>query len=364
MIENKVAANLETLISINADRIKAILIISVAIDHNDWFRQLSPALFEPLTFHVLGFFLLAFTFGDKTWSLRFLADRIARYMIPFWWALTAASLAFFFLFKPPVSAIGAAFNLMSAAFIGNAPFVKLASGLLMLWFLPCLFGLSCLLAAFDSLQTRRARNTFGILAVVAHLAIPLAPHAPMLYFPFGLAVAMDIFALGLLWRQLLRIRLPWLWGPIALVIYVLSYGKLVSDPVHLEVGTLEMAGIDNPVVLALQDLAGVSGVLSVIWLASVFHGLRWFDAIGRHSLLVYLFHPIAYVLLGKLLGSPGNSDLPAPALLLYGCVACCLAVGVALAMSVLVTRSSLLSAWIIPRSWRQWPPARALVRNA
>lgn len=87
--------NIKAVLGRNSERIKGILIVVVAADHNDWFRQLAPNLFEPLTFHVLGFFLLAFTFGTKEWSLSYISNRIARYMIPYWWALSATTLAFF-----------------------------------------------------------------------------------------------------------------------------------------------------------------------------------------------------------------------------------------------------------------------------
>lgn len=142
----------------------------------------------------------------------------------------------------------------------------------------------------------------------------------------------------------------------ALVTFVLAYGYLASVPIHLEIGTLEVASIGRPVFLLVQDIAGVFGVLSVVWIAGIVRPATWLDAIGKHSLLVYLFHPIIYVLLGKLMPA-GISAFPAMTLLLYGCFTCCMAVGLSLAMSIVVSRSSLLSSWITPRSWRQWPPA-------
>jgi fucose 4-O-acetylase-like acetyltransferase len=249
-----------------------------------------------------------------------------------------------------------------AAIIGNAPFVKSASGFLMLWFLPCLFGLSCLLAAFDSLVSRRMKSFAVGLAIAAHLVVPFLPPAPMLWLPFGLAIAMDVFLLGLVWRQLLKCRLPRHWGSMAAAIFVASYGALVSAPVHLEVATLELVGIGRPWLLFLQDISGMAGVLTVVWLVGLSGKLHWLEPIGRNSLLVYLIHPVAYILLGRLWPATPGDDLAPSVLFAYGCLTICLAIGLAYALSVVVSRSPFLSAWIVPRSWNQWPPARMLAR--
>lgn len=352
---------LETQVWRNADRIKGALIVIVAADHNDWFRLLVPSLFEPLTFHVLGFFLLAFSFGAKTWSFRFLADRVARYLVPYWWALTAASLAFFLIFRGNASPNDSLVAWALAAIIGNAPFVKAASGLLMLWFLPSLFGLACLLALFNSLHSSRMRYLAAGLAIVAHLTIPILPRLSMLWLPFGLAIAMNIFVLGLVWQRLLNCRLPKFWGPIVTVFFVTSYGALVLRQAHLEIATLELVGINAPWILILQDVSGMAGVLTVLWLVGLPFRLQWLEAIGKNSLLVYLLHPVAYVVLEILLSKKQMTEMGPPMLFLYGCLTSCVAVGSAYAVSVLLSRSQFLSVWIIPKSWEQWPPTRFFV---
>lgn len=355
--------SLGALVQRDANRIKAALIVVVAADHNDWFRQLAPDLFEPLTFHVLGFFFLAFTFGTNALSAHFVADRVARYLVPYWWVLTAASLAYFFMFRGNTVASDSLLAWALAAVIGNAPFVKAASGLMMLWFLPTLFGLVCLLAAFNSQQSSRMKHVAVGLALTAHLVIPFLPRSSMLWLPFGLVIAMEIFLLGLVWRQLLNRQLPRLWGPIVAAIFFASYGALVSVPVHLEVATLELAGIDTPFILFLQDVSGMAGVLTVVWLVGIPRHAKWLEAIGKNSLLVYLIHPVAYVVLGKLWPFAAKSDLTPFMLFLNGTFATFVAVGSAYAASGFVTRSRLLSAWIIPKSWELWPPVRLFHRE-
>lgn len=349
-----------TLVSRNADRIKAILIIIVVADHNDWLRNYSPNFFEPLTLHVLGFFLLSFSFSTKTWSSNFVLDRIARYLIPFWWVLAASSLAFSFTYKFEGGISDYFSKWVLAALIGNAPFVKSSSGLMMLWFLPCLFGLSCLLAIFDSLKSNSARYVAISLAVVAHLAIPLMLSTLMLSVPFGLAIAADIFILGLIWRKLLNLRLPKYWGPIALAFFIAAYSALVWVPVHLEIATLSLAGISNPAILLLQDISGMAGVLSVVWLTSQPRQIQWLENIGRNSLLIYLLHPFIYVLIGKLFAL--SRTAPPLDLLLVGLITNFTVVGLAYLMASFVSRVPLLSEWFTPRSLRQWPPIRLLCR--
>ena len=347
-----------TLVSRNAERIKAILILVVVADHNDWLRQFSPALFDPLTFHVLGFFLLSFTFGEKIWCYRFVLDRAVRYLIPFFWVLTASSLAFGFMYKSKIGFIGHFENWLLAALIGNAPFVKASSGLMMLWFMPCLFGLTCLLAYFDSLKSNWARKFAIVLAVAAHLSIPLLPSGPMLWLPFGLAIAMDIFFLGIIWRKLLLLRLPRLWGPTISGIFIATYGVLVSVPVHLEIATLSLAGITNPLVLFLQDISGIAGVLSVIWLVSIPKKALWLESFGKNSLLVYLLHPFVYVLVGKLLGSSYRMTLSPLKLLVIGCLSTFFVAGLAYLITRFISHSRLLSEWLTPRSLALWPLAK------
>lgn len=351
--------DLLTLLSRNADRVKAILIIVVVADHNDWLRSFFPSFFEPLTFHVLGFFLLSFSFSTKTWSSNFALDRIARYLIPFWWVLTASALAFNLTYKFEDSFL----KWVLAALIGNSPFVKSSSGLMMLWFLPCLFGLSCLLAIFDSIKLNRTRYIAISLAIVAHLAIPLISSSSMLRVPFGLAIAANIFILGLVWRKILKSQLFKYWGEINLVVFIATYTTLVWVPVHLEIATLSLAGISDPAILLLQDVAGISGVLTVVWLTSIPQKIQWLDNVGKNSLLVYLLHPFIYVLIGKLLVFIRITAATPFEQLLLGCITTFTVVGLAYSMASFVSHNHLLSGWFTPRSLRQWPPTRLLCRN-
>lgn len=352
--------SLKILVGRNVDCIKGLLAIVIAVDHNDFLRSLYPNLFAPVTFPVLGYFLLLFTFGNKVLSARYIADRVARYLIPYWWALTAASFAYFLMYKGGKSPSDGFVAWGLAAVIGTAPFVKSASGFLMLWFLPCLFGLTCLLAVFNAIQSIPAKRFAVGLAITAHLMIPLLPSSSLFWLPCGVAIMMNIFILGLIWRKFLNVQLPQLWGPIVFAIFAVSYGALVSVPVHLEMATLDLVGIDAPWFMILQDLAGLGGVLTIVWLSSFIRKRHWFEQMGKNSIWLYLLHPVAYVILGKVWPTVPTDDLSPLVVFINGCLTTFVALGSAYAVSIYVIRSRFLSAWITPRSWDQWPPVRFL----
>lgn len=330
--------------------------VLVAIDHNDWFRQLAPRVFNPLTFHVLGFFLLAFSFGEKPWSGRFIADRLVRYLVPFWWALAAASVAFGLFFRRDVNLVEGFIDFLLAALFGSADLVKASSGLLMLWFLPCLFGLICLMAFYDSLDNHRVRHVGFGFALAAHVLLPVLVQPWMQWFPFGLIVAVDVFVLGLIWRQLLQTRLPDYVGPMALILCIVCYGTLVFSRVHIEIGTLEIRALSNPWILLLHDLTVFSAMVSMIWVAENVTLTCWLAGVGKNSLLVYLLHPIFYVILSKIWVSPVQTALSSMMLGFHAFITTVIAVCLAYGVSRVVSGVPFLSAWITPKSWQHWPP--------
>lgn len=342
-------------ISRDASSIRTLLILTVLADHNAFFRQAAPDLFEPLTFHVLGFLFFAFTFGKKTWNAEFIADRCARYLIPFWWAVTGASIAFYFMYQRHTDPLDSVVPWALAALIGNAPFVKPASGFLMLWFLPSLFGLTCLIAFYNSIQARWAKNLALILAILAHLFLPLLPRLTMLWLPFGLAIMANVFVLGLIWQRLLKVSLPGFWGPIVAIVFVASYGTLVAGPVHLEIATFEVVGANAPVTMILQDIAGMTGVLTIVWLAGLAPKFGWMDEVGRNSLWIYLIHPLIYVCLEMTSLTRARPEQGTLSAVLCGILAAFVALYLSNGIAKFISRSPVLMSWISPKTAKHWP---------
>jgi hypothetical protein len=337
-------------------RLKGILIIFVVIDHNDWFRQLAPQVFGPMTFHVLGFFLLTFSFGDKPLNFQFFANRVARYLVPFWWSLAASSMGFAYLIQVGQNPEVRIENYFLAAIIGSASLVKSSSGLLMLWFLPCLFGLSCLLALSDSCTSQLARMSIWSLAIATHLGLPYLIDTWMSWVPFGLLIGAYIFVLGLIWRKFLRRRWPAYSGPLSLLIFISCYGLLVLNKVHIEIGTLEIRALRDPRLGLLHALSVFSAMLSLVWLAGCINALRWVESIGERSMLIYLLHPIFYLLLSKLWVSPSQADISTSMLAAHAFMTTMIAVASAFGAAFVITSSTTLSAWITPQTWGNWSP--------
>lgn len=339
-----------------ANRLKGLLILVVVLDHNDWFRQLAPQVFGPLTFHVLGFFLLAFSFSEKSLTLDFIASRMARYLVPFWWALALTSMATSLILKSDISVLMAIENFLVAAVVGSASLTKTSAGLYMLWFLPCLFGLTCLLAGADSWTRQQGPTTVYSLAFAAHLALPYVKGVWMSWIPFGLLIAAYVFFLGLVWRQCLGFRWTAFVGPLALACFMVGYGFLVVNKVHIELGTLELSALQNPGTWALHLLSVFSALLVLVWLADCFKPLGWIERIGEQSMLVYLIHPLSYLALTKLWVSPGQAESSSGMLLFHACATSALAVASAYGLSLILSRSEVFSSWVTPPTWRQWPP--------
>jgi hypothetical protein len=339
-----------------ANRLKGLLIMVVVLDHNDWFRQLAPQVFGPLTFHVIGFFLLAFSFSEKSLSIDFIATRMARYLLPFWWALALTATASSWVLKTDVGGGAGLENFLSAAVVGSASLVKTSSGLYMLWFLPCLFGLNCLLAVSDAWSRKRGRTAVVSLAVAAHLALPFLKGAWMAWVPFGLLIAGYVLVLGLIWRQCLGRRWSAYSGPLALCVFIVCYGWLVVDKVHIELGTLELSALKNPGTWVLHLLGVYSALLTLVWVADLFKPLGWFERIGEQSILVYLIHPVVYLVLSKLWVSPAQAASGSFVLLFHACATSVLALAWAYGLALVLSRSPVFSAWVTPATWRQWPP--------
>lgn len=357
------AATLKAVLDRNVDSFKGLLIILVTFDHNDFFRELYPDLFGPLTFHVLGFLFLPFLLGQTKLSTQFVLDRIARYWVPFLFVLTLAACAHWWLYQPSFELGSAGVNYLLAGTIGSAPLVKRSAGLLALWFLPALLGTVIVLAIYRS-ASKSAQFMMIATLSTAHLFVTSKTVPWYGWLPLGLAVVANIFLLGLLVKRLFESASCYKFRLAFAAIWLVSYGLLVHGHFRLEIATLDLASVVEFRTFLLQDSAGIAGMITALLIADLMPRTRILDILGKHSLWIYLLHPFCYVALGQVAHYERLHSWSTFALLGAGMAANALALGSALLGSVIIHRSPSIALWISPRHWLEWRPVEILGRMA
>jgi hypothetical protein len=338
------------------DTFKGLLILVVIMDHNDVAHVVFPATFRPLTFHVIGFLILPFLVTVPRFSWGLVRDRFIRYWVPFAATMLVSSILFWVIYHrhEPMSRFVVDFLL--GVCIGSAPLVKKASGFLAYWFLPALFGTVVVLSFYEKLPAR-GRMILLTLFIVAHATV-VAQSLPGYYWiPFGLAIVSNVFVLGIVVRKIvcarylhtLRFGFP--------LAFVVSYGWLVQHDVWLEVMSLRVAVIADTITFIAQDVAAISGVISILLIARSLCTIRFLASIGHHSLIIYLLHPLVYVLVW--MGLRAMSAEPLERSLVFGLLSYVLAVVGSWFGAICLARSPRIAAWITPRNWSCWGPVAA-----
>lgn len=345
------------------DAIKGVLIFIVILDHNDILRSLRPVqeLFLPITFHVGGFLLLPFLGAAHVLSRRMVAERAMRYLVPFGCAVLGYALLYQLLIPSGLGAPARLADLAVALAFGTAVTLKPATGFVVLWFLPTLFSLVLLAAAVHSAPKRWF---WPILAGAwaLHLVLGLLPPRLSGWVPFDLPIALYMLPLGLLLAglhpRLQRIGYPGWLGLAALAVLAACWSAEFGR--ESEVATMIMPSIATPWHLLAIDLSMLACMVALLSFGAALGRIPLLVALGRHSLAVYLVHPLIYrpvfAVLARVLGG-----LPFPARYATGCVA---SVAIVTALSLLAAR--LLEAlpaarrFVMPRDWSDWLPVRLL----
>jgi len=267
------------------------------LDHNDIIRNVAAvdAWFQPMTFHVTGFLLLPFLQPFKGLSYATARDHAIRYLTPFLFAVLVYSLAFHILVAPrePLQAI--ARELGTALFFANPTSLHTATGFIVLWFLPALLSLVLLMGVMKS-ATKSSRIAIIVVATAVHLTVGgFAPWFKQAV-PQGLLIALYILPLGLI----LRAGIPWFTdrshakkiavGSIAILILCWSF----EHHYGIEVATLDLPTFRTPLTVSATDASDLCFFLAAFICAPLLGRLPAVKLLGRHSLVIYLVHPLLY----------------------------------------------------------------------
>jgi hypothetical protein len=335
------------------DPLKGLLILVVVLDHNDVAHALFPETFRPLTFHVLGFLLLPFVIKRPPLSRRFVLDRLARYWVPFLAIVTVSSLTFWLFYKGSARPVRALLEYALAVAIGSAPLVKEATGFLAYWFLPAFLGLTVVLGVYQG-ASAAWRRVMAALFVAAHCLLTRQTFGAYYWVPFGLAIVANVFVLGLILRAVVGSAMAYRARYVFPITFVVSYGWLVQQHTWLEIMVLQTAPITSLATFLAQDVAAISGVVTAVLIANRLHTSRVLAAIGHHSLMIYLFHPLFYVPVTMVLLAAGVQSAPTGVALLLGVASFTAVVLASWAAAALLARSKAMCAWIAPRHWNEW----------
>lgn len=342
------------------DAFKGLLILLIILGHNYFFGDYLPRWFSGLyNFHVASFLLLPFIFPLNRVDAGHFRDRLIRALAPQGAFLLIALSAYFVLYvdKNAVAIGDWLGSVVIALVVQNEGVLNAAAGFRHFWFLPAMVTLLCLLYLYDrgSAGTRRL-----ILAgaVVWHIGLGLAPPEFTRLVPWGMPIVGFLLLPGLVVRFLYhwvrwRSALDWL--------LVLAWGFLFFYSVDNRLlmglaGDISPPSLLQPGRLLFHDFFLILSFFALMRLAVYLS--RFFSAIGRVSLQLFLLAPLLWQVFWMAGGSRASADTPVgKAALVIGSFVLVTALGYALSHWILRSR---LSGLLFPRSVDQWREAIGL----
>lgn len=334
-----------------SDFLKAILIMFVVADHSDLLRGDLQQYFRPMTFHVIGFFLLNFLSSIlvKGDLLLFVRDRLVRYIWPF--------ILFYFIYSA-VAVLHGGFgfkwleNFFLGIAVGSFETIKLGSGVAFLWFLPAIFSFSVFAQSMNYMG-KWLLYAFILLSIVFFVFAGDMPISSRMFVPYGVGVSLYVFPYVLLFflvmQRLLSDR-QWFFKIFFSVFAGVLYLTLVKSGKGFEVGALDVPG-GNYFLTNILSFVSALMILQVLWWLSEIKQLyfSFLMEIGKYSLVIYLLHPVIQGGLYLLYRWGGFVNfLPAS---VGGVVLVAISIVLSLLLARLVFRSEMFSLFVFPKDW-------------
>lgn len=341
------------------DAIKGFLILLIVVGHSDLlvgtFDRVYTAIYY---FHVTAFFLLPFLFHPRPPTRSFLADRAVRYLVPYAAFYLAAGTIFYIYDLAGHTSVLAWMRDWILGLVVASPVTQVrASGILIYYFLPALWVMVALRAAYFT-SGRSARLIWIAVAVGAHLLVGAAPQWIKDYIPFSLPLVLYLFLLGLIvtaGRVLLPKR-PSL--PAAVVTVVAAAGLILPAlwmGVRVDIASLRVASLFELPTLALHDAIVLCCFVAIVCLAPALARLPGMALLGRHSLGIYLSHLLFIHALKILFSKIGLANLAGQSSLPWLAVRLALAMALSLGLSMAIQAWSPLRRNLFPRTRSDWP---------
>ncbi len=333
-------------IELNLDIVKALLICTVVLDHNDFVRSLFPNYFRSLNFHVVGFLSLAFLTIPNPLNTKFVMDRIARYMVPFFFYSIPAFIIYTIVFLDFTDFSNSFYSFILGSVTGDSNLLERSTGFSMLWFLPTLLG-AVVLHSFTFHLSLIKKQLVFIFLILMHFFVGMISKDYLQFLPFGISVLLYTFLLSHLiniFRNNCNKLLLYLWP---ITFFTASYLSATLNT-STEVGFNKVESILNLNILILHDIMAVAGVLTVFIISTKFEKNLLLIKIGQNSLLIYLTHPFIYFILKNIISyfkiNP-NSEITT---LLFVIITLAIALFISLFISLFIKNNNFLNTLITP----------------
>jgi|GEM_PF-5720021 len=272
--------------------IKGVLVLCVVIEHNLEVETLFPRIkivFE--SFDVFGFFLLAFCFPGKQFSMEFFKTRAFRYLIPFFWFYSVSSLLYNFLIID-ISIIDFIKNYLLGLLILSTDLIKNASGFSLFWFLPCFLALITLRSIY--VLNINFKLIFILLGVGFHFFFSsmLTPYAK--WIPLSISVALFCFPVCLFFEKIWPYaKERFILGLICFSLFIVSLSLIGFYKNKMYLFASHFPNLSDPVWLLIHDVCVLSSIPGLYWLVSIYNS-KTLILIGKYSLGIYLTHNLVY----------------------------------------------------------------------
>lgn len=335
--------------------IRGLLIIAIVLGHSQLLTEARPAFFVSLYFwHVQGFFILAWTRLDSLQGKR-LADRAARYLVPYLWLVVPLGLLRLLLRVDGVTPAA----LGEAILVGSAPLLDAQIGTALFWFLPTFLGFTAAMMAIGYLRRRHGAQvaTLNMALVLLGALNLLGLPDTLKWLPFGIGLVGYLVALSVLHEISYPVAMGQRGTPAAVLVWILVIAILIGEAMAIADGQVVNASIfafSRPPTFALSVLHALAAVAMNICAFAAARGLSRVEPlnmIGKQSLQIFLFHQFALFPLTKiswfLIGHDLNSGLRTP--LGVACAIC--AICAALAANWVIQRVPAVRQRLFPADW-------------